>query len=161
MSKVIGYSRTQIAVHWAIALLLVASYLSSDAMKAAWIRLHQGGDAYGNVAAAHVWGGVAVLVLACVRIAVRLGRGAPALPPVGHPLAERVAKLTHIGLYALVVAIPAAGVVAWFLGLDAAGEAHEVLFNLLVALVGLHVAGALYHHFVLKDGLIWRMKRAG
>ena len=30
----------------------------------------------------------------------------------------------------------------------------------LLVLVALHVVGALYHHFVLKDGLINRMRRA-
>jgi cytochrome b561 len=36
-------------------------------------------------------------------------------------------------------------------------EAHEVLSNVLIALVVVHVAAALYHHFVLRDGVLRRM----
>lgn len=161
MSQVTGYSRAQIALHWGILLLLGVSYVSSDKMKAAWGAIHEGRDAFGTTAAAHVWIGVAILVLALARVAIRMTRGAPDLPAGGHPLANLVAKLTHVGLYALLLLIPASGLMAWFGGVDAAGEVHEVLFNLGIALVMLHVAGALYHQFVLKDGLMDRMKRAG
>ncbi len=161
MSKVTGYSRAQIALHWGILLLLGVSYVSSDKMKAAWGAIHEGRDAFGTTAAAHVWVGVAVLVLALVRVAIRLTRGAPDLPAGGHPVANLIAKLTHLGLYALLVLLPVSGLIAWFGGVDAASEVHEVAFNLGIALVILHVVGALYHQFVLKDGLMDRMKRAG
>jgi cytochrome b561 len=36
-------------------------------------------------------------------------------------------------------------------------EAHEILANVLIVLVGLHVAAALYHHLVLRDPVLWRM----
>lgn len=160
MALVNGYSRAQILMHWGVALLLIVSYVSSDAMKAAWFAIHQGRDAYGNTAAAHVWIGAAVLVLGVVRLGVRLGRGAPELPEGGHPLADRLAKLTHLGLYLTVILIPATGIAAWFGGFNLAGEVHEVLFNALIALVALHVAAALYHQYVLKDELIRRMMRA-
>jgi len=161
MSKVTGYSRSQIALHWGVVVLLGVSYVSSDKMKAAWFALHDGRDAFGTTAAAHVWTGVAVLVLAMFRLAIRLRRGAPDLPAGGKPVVDRVAKLTHVALYALLLLVPAAGLLAWFGGFDASGEAHEIMFNLAVALVILHVVGALYHQFVLKDGLMDRMKRAG
>ncbi|WP_347312747.1 cytochrome b [Defluviimonas sp. SAOS-178_SWC] len=161
MSEVKGYSRTQIMLHWGIVLILVTSYISSDAMKSAWFALHQGRDAYGNTAAAHVWGGIAILVLAVLRIAIRGLRGAPGLPKGGHPLLDRAAKLTHFGLYLGLIAIPALGIAAWYGGINLAGEAHEVLFNVLAALAALHVIGAVYHQFVLKDGLMERMKRPG
>lgn len=161
MAKVTGYSRAQIGLHWGMLVLLALSYLSSDKMKAAWYALHQGRDAYGTTAAAHVWIGVAILVLAGVRLAIRLMRGAPDLPAGGHPLADRIARLTHLALYAVLFLIPISGLLAWFGGLDAAGEVHELLFNLGLGLVILHVAGALYHQFVLRDGLMDRMRRAG
>lgn len=161
MSQVTGYSRAQIALHWGILMLLGISYVSSDKMKAAWGAIHEGRDAYGTTAAVHVWVGVAILALALLRVAIRLTRGAPELPAGGHPVANLIAKLTHLGLYAILLLIPASGLMAWFGGIDAAGEVHEVLFNLGIALVVLHVAGAVYHQFVLKDGLMDRMKRAG
>lgn len=161
MAQTDGYSRAQILLHWGIVVLLILSYISSDAMKAAWFAIHQGRDAYGNTAAAHVWIGVAVLVLGVARLGLRRGLGAPDLPAGGHPIADRVAKLTHLGLYLLVILIPASGIGAWFGGVNLSGEVHEVLFNALMALVALHVVGALYHQYVLKDGLIRRMMRAG
>jgi len=36
-------------------------------------------------------------------------------------------------------------------------EIHEMLGNILLAFIGLHVAGALFHYFVLKDGIFERM----
>ncbi len=161
MSEVTGYSRAQIALHWGILLLLGVSYFSSDAMKSAWSAFHNGRDAFGTVAAAHLWVGVAILVLALARVALRLSRGAPALPAGGSKVTDTIAKLTHLGLYAILLLIPTSGLVAWFGAVDLAGEAHEVMFNLGVALVVLHVAGAVYHQFVLKDGLIERMRRPG
>ena len=37
------------------------------------------------------------------------------------------------------------------------GEAHEVMGNLLLAVVGAHVAAALWHHFVQHDSVLRRM----
>ena len=159
MSKVIGYSRVQIGLHWGIVLLLLVNFFTHEAMKSAWYGVHKGIDNYGNTAALHVWVGVTVFVLALARIAIRLTRGAPDLPEGGHPMLDKVAKLTHLALYALILLLPLSGMVAWFGGLDAAGEGHEVMFNLLWVLAGLHVVGAIYHQFVLKDGLMERMKR--
>ena len=34
---------------------------------------------------------------------------------------------------------------------------HELLVNVLFALAGLHVAAALKHQFIDRDGLLWRM----
>ena len=68
-----------------------------------------------------------------------------------------MAKAAHVGLYALMILMPLSGSMAWFGGVDLAAQGHNVL---RIALVAVHVVGALYHHFVLKDGLINRMRRA-
>ena len=36
-------------------------------------------------------------------------------------------------------------------------EVHEMLVKVLFVLVGLHVAAALKHQFIDRDGLLWRM----
>lgn len=161
MSRIKGYSGLQIALHWGVFLLLVASFFSSDAMKSAWRGLFEGRDHYGTVAAAHVWIGVSVLVLATIRLVVRMKRGAPDLPAGGNPVLDRVAKVTHAGLYLLLLLMPVAGIAAWFGRVELAADAHELLFKLGMLLSALHVVGALYHQFVLKDGLMMRMKRPG
>jgi cytochrome b561 len=80
---------------------------------------------------------------------------------VGESVVQRaLAKGTHVGLYALMILMPISGSVAWFGGIDAAAQGHNILKVALLALIALHVAGALWHQFVLKDGLIARMRRA-
>jgi cytochrome b561 len=161
MTEVNGYSRAQIGLHWAIVLLLIVSFVSHEGMQDAWRAFNKGSEDYANVGArVHVWIGVLILGLALVRLVLRLVRGAPALPEGGHPVADMIAKLTHLGLYLLIVIIPAAGLAARFGGIEAAGEVHETLFKVLLALTALHVAGTLVHQYVLNDGLIRRMMRA-
>jgi cytochrome b561 len=36
-------------------------------------------------------------------------------------------------------------------------EVHETTANILILAIGLHVAGALYHHFIRKDSVLVRM----
>jgi cytochrome b561 len=152
-----GYSRLQIGLHWAIALLLVVSFLSHEGMKDAWSAWTRQGTAVGS-GTLHVAVGLAVLALALLRLAVRLWRGAPPRVP-GSAALELAARVVHAMLYALLILIPASGAAAWFLGIDSAAEVHEVLFNLGWMLVALHSAAALFHHYVLRDGLIGRMLR--
>jgi len=40
---------------------------------------------------------------------------------------------------------------------DIAGDIHFALAMLLLGLVVTHVTAALHHHFVMRDGLLWRM----
>ena len=56
--------------------------------------------------------------------------------------------------------MPVSGLVAWFGGVDTAADAHEVMSNLMLFVVGVHVAAALWHQFWLKDHLLLRMMRA-
>jgi cytochrome b561 len=71
-----------------------------------------------------------------------------------------LAKVAHVGLYVLLILMPVCGAVAWFGGVEAAAQGHNVMKVLLLALVVLHVVGALYHQFVLRDGTLARMRRA-
>jgi cytochrome b561 len=154
MAEINGYSRLQIALHWTIMLLIILNYLTSDAMSAAWRALRDGKDAYGITATLHVWVGVTILAV------LRLTRGAPDVPAGTPPLFRRGAHLGHVAIYALLIAVPAAGIAAWFGGIGIAGGAHEVMFNLLFLLVLAHVGAALIHQFVFKDHLIARMMKA-
>ncbi|MDI3337001.1 cytochrome b/b6 domain-containing protein [Defluviimonas aestuarii] len=159
MSKVTGYSRTQIALHWGVLALMIVSYVSEDAMSAAWRAFNRGQEVTPGAHTVHVISGILILVLAAMRLLARWRRGAPAAPDAGHPLMKPAAAVTHWALYALMIVIPLTGIAAWFGGIRDAGEVHEVLFNVLLLLVGLHVVGALYHQFVLKDGLMDRMRK--
>jgi cytochrome b561 len=161
MASPTGYTRTQIALHWIAALLILQQYLFKEAMASAWDALRDGLEtAFDPLVLAHVAGGALVLAFALWRLAIRAGRGAPEI--VGDSaLQRRVATGTHLGLYVLMILMPASGAAAWFGGLEVAAQGHNILKIALLALVALHVAGALWHQFVLKDGLIARMGRAG
>jgi cytochrome b561 len=160
MAAPAGYSRLQIALHWIAAVLIVLQFVLHDSISAAWDAIGKGIEtAFDPLVMAHVVGGMLVLLLAFWRLSIKARRGAPAIP--GDSAVQRaVARLTHVGLMALMVLMPVSGAAAWFGGVEAAAEGHEALKVVLMALVALHVAGALYHQFVLKDGVLDRMRRA-
>ena len=155
-----GYSRLQIALHWGAALLIVQQYLFKDAIAAAWDAAAKGVEtAFNPLVLAHVAGGAMVLIFALWRLTLRARRGVP--PAIEASKVQGIlARITHVGLYALMILMPLSGSMAWFGGVDLAAQGHNVLKIVLLALVALHVLGALYHQFVLKDGLINRMRRA-
>lgn len=156
-----GYSRAQIALHWIVALLIVPQFVLHDAMSEAWDRVEDGLEVtFDPLVAAHVFGGLAVLALVLWRLVLRARRAAPPPPEAEHPALKLVAKAVHGGLYLVALLLPVSGAAAWFGGIEAAAEGHEVLKALLLALVALHVAGALYHQFVLRTNIMDRMKRA-
>jgi cytochrome b561 len=156
-----GYTRLQIALHWIAALLIVQQYLFKDAISAAWEAASKGLEsAFNPLVLAHVAGGGMVLLFALWRVSIRARRGAPDV--AGDSAMQRaLAKAVHLGLYAVMILMPVSGSVAWFGGVEVAAQGHNILKIALLALVALHVGGALYHQFVLKDGLITRMRRAG
>ncbi|WP_413771470.1 cytochrome b [Mesorhizobium sp. PAMC28654] len=126
--------------------------------------------------------GFLLLGLIILRIAWRLGNSAPALPDSVGTLERRTAPLAHLALYAFQLALPLSG---WalvsvsmldipsmpfnlfvmpdlpFAQSDAAESfwtaAHWYLAYAGIALVALHVAAALRHHFQLGDAVLTRM----
>ena len=97
-----------------------------------------------------------VFVCYTTRIALRLSQGAPALIP-GPKLQETVAKVIHGLFYLLLIAAPLTGLAAWFLKIRPAGEVHELMKPVFIVLIVLHIVGALWHKFVLKDATMQRM----
>lgn len=155
----IGYSRLQIALHWLVFALIAQQYLFKDAISAASDRTNDGLEvAFDPLVLAHVAGGALVMVFALWRLTLRARRGVP--PAIeASKLQGIVAKLTHVGLYALMILMPVSGSVAWFGGLEAAAQGHNVMKIILLALVALHLVGALYHQVVLRDDTLARMRR--
>jgi cytochrome b561 len=90
-----------------------------------------------------------------------MARGVPAEAEAGTALTRFAAKVVHLGLYLLMLALPITGLAAWFGGITSAADVHELMKPLLILLIALHVIGALWHQFVLKDNLLARMKRPG
>jgi len=154
------YTRPQIALHWLIVLFLIASYLTSDAMSDAYRAMMRGTVGFEPAIGApiHLAAGMVIFALTLTRLALRALKGAPPVPDSGKPMMEHAARLAHWALYALLILLPVSGVMARFGKLREAGEAHEVMFSLLVGLIALHTVAALFHQYVLKDGLLLRMR---
>ena len=68
-------------------------------------------------------------------------------------------KWGHWALYVVMLLAPMTGLAAWYGGVATAAEVHELFKPVIIVLVAGHVAAALYHQFIRKDGLLLRMKR--
>lgn len=157
-----SYTPAQIALHWVVFLLIAAQFLFEDPISEAWHKVEQGlSVGFQPMVAFHVFGGLLILALVLWRIVLRLTRGVPPLPEMETATMKVAAHAVHASMYALMVLLPVSGALAWFGGVRMGAEVHEVLKTLMLALILLHVAAALFHQFVLKTNLMARMKRAG
>lgn len=159
-----GYTRTQIILHWAIALLILFQYAGSDAISA-FVSLVGITSASSSadipvLARAHVLAGLLTFALMLIRVLMRFTKGAPALPKDESPVVKMAAHATHAILYFALFLMPISGAAAWFGQVELADTVHVTLKFVLLGFVALHVAAALYHQFVLKNGLIKRMMKA-
>lgn len=157
MKTATGYSRLQIALHWLIAILITTAWFTGEGAEAA-MEAVEGGTTPGFVP--HVAIGLAILALVVLRVIVRLGRGAPAAPGAPGSLPVLASDWGHRLIYLLMIAVPLGGISVFFLGLDV-GEIHGLAANILMLVVLGHALMALYHQYVLKDGVLRRMMKAG
>ena len=167
------YSGVAIALHWLMALLILGNFclgLYMADLPLSIQRLH--------LFNYHKWTGATILAIAALRLLWRLThRPPPDLPAPRWQI--RAAHVTHWALYALFFAVPLAGwayssasgfqvVVFGVIPLpdfvskdkalaDSLKELHEILAWVLFSLVALHVAAAMKHTLVDRDGLLRRM----
>jgi cytochrome b561 len=162
MAQAIGFSRGQIALHWGTALLVLGQYVFHDAIVAAFRAAQKGqAAAMTPLVWGHIIGGIAILLLVMMRLQIRAARGVPALPN-GSPIWVVIAsRLGHLVLYGLLFLTPVTGIVAWFGGSGVAGDVHGILRIVLFFVVAAHLAGALFHLLIRRDGVTQRMFRAG
>ncbi|MGY2052111.1 cytochrome b [Methylobacterium sp. JK268] len=168
------YSSVQKLLHWLIAILIfglvpVAIVMTSIGEGPLQDRLFD----------LHKSFGLTVLALVLARILVRASRGAPGLVD-GLPAWQRAAaRASHLALYGLILLVPVLGwagtsaccaPVEWFglvpVTLPISGgmpvgekilNVHVVAAFLLTALVLVHGAAALHHHFARRDPTLRRM----
>jgi cytochrome b561 len=144
-----------------MALMIFFNLLFPDSMNA-WNRTvrHGGIPSVDQIASAnvHAYVGIGILVLAILRVCLRLVQGAPA-EAAAEPKVFRIgAKVAHAALYLLIFLLPLTGMAAYYLGIDVSGELHGgILKAVLWALIAAHVAGALAHQFYWKTDVLRRM----
>lgn len=156
-----GYSSAQVALHWAIVILIILQLLFHDAIEDAFGDRMDGDavraeDELG--AMLHVAVGITILVLAIIRLTLRLRLGAPPVPPQHNRAMRVVARATHVVLYGFIFLQPISGASAWFLGVETPARVHAFLvWYVFAPVVAAHIAGALAEHFVFKTDVLRRM----
>ncbi|MBP6019018.1 MAG: cytochrome b [Burkholderiaceae bacterium] len=169
-----GYSRMAKLMHWLIVLLVLSQFLVAILMpdiKPAMVP--------GLLINLHFSLGVLILVLMAIRGLLRVLHPVPLDMP-GAPTWERwLALTTHRTFYFILLVGPFLGwasasahklsvsVFGMFVLPDlaapkarwalVAGDAHALIMWVLLALIGLHVAGAFYHYFFRHDQVLQRM----
>ena len=160
--------------HWLILALLVVQFAI------AWTMPDIGrGSVPTGLIGWHLSVGVAILAVMIVRLAWRLTHPAPPAPADLAPALATLSRVTHYLLYAVLIVLPILGWAnasarGWAVKLfgvvplpalmakgsalgHSLGDVHATLATVLLAIVALHVAGALYHAVVLKDRTVQRM----
>ena len=169
------YTRTAILLHWLVAILVIGGF----ALGVTMVDIPGLTPTKLRYFSWHKWIGITVLGLTCVRLLWRLSHPAPHYPASMRDWQQGAANLVHWLLYFLIFAIPvsgyfyslAAGVPVVYLGvlplpvlIDPNPEWKPILkqvhywLNLsLLSCVSLHVAGALKHQLIDRDGILKRM----
>ncbi len=172
------YSRTARFLHWLTLALIAVQLPVGLYMSYRGNTLNVWDKVTGALYNGHKLVGVTILLVVLCRLAYRLSHGAPADEPTIEPWQRIASRLNHWGMYVLLICVPVAGYIgiSLFPALDIFGlfslpgivapdkEAaktaflvHGLLVALLVLLIGVHVAAALFHYFIRKDNVLGRM----
>lgn len=161
MAKPQGYSLIQIILHWTIAALVIFQLFVNEGMQHAFSdRLD--GEAMDDLGGAllHMVVGISILVLAAVRLVIRVVRGTPEPYEDTPAILNWLGHATHVLLYGFIFFMPMTGAIAWFLGVEFSAQLHEIGRLVLIPAIGFHVIGALAEHFVFRNDTLKRMLRA-
>ena len=170
------FTPLQRLLHWVMAACILAMLFIGVGMVSTIA------PKYLPLVAVHKSLGIAILVLALIRLVVRLRYGAPPLPADLPAPMKLAARLSHLAFYVLMIAMPLIG---WAM-LSAAAypivvfggvhlpailpqsdrlhsllwSAHFYLAFLFFAMILMHVAAALFHALVRRDGVFEAMAPA-
>ncbi|TDT92514.1 cytochrome b561 [Azorhizobium sp. AG788] len=168
------YGSVAVTIHWLSAIVTVVALLSGfraahaidEATRAELLRTH-------------IPAAIIVLLLTLLRMVWWLLVDQKPQPAAGMPRWQAwSARAVHIGFYVIILGMVASGI--GMLLRSGAGPAvfsempahlpnfhasrasipHGIGARVLLALLATHVGAALYHHFIRRDGLIWRMSYA-
>jgi cytochrome b561 len=163
------FTLMQRLLHWLMAACIIAMLFIGVGM------VSTVGPKYLPLIATHKTLGVALLVLVLIRLALRLHYGAPPLPADLPKPMKFAANLSHLALYGVMIVMPLLGLgMLWAAAypvvlyggiqipslLPESDGLHTLLWNAhfylgfaFFALVLLHLAAALFHALVRRDGV--------
>ena len=161
-------------LHWLMALLIIGMIALGLYME----ELQNSPDKF-RLFGLHKSFGITLLFLVWLRVVWRVINVTPTLPDSLPAFEKGLARLGHLGLYALMFALPLTGwamssaagfpvsVFGWFVMpnlLEANHQmkelfedVHGLLAWVLMAVIGLHVLAALLHHFYYKNDVLRKM----
>jgi cytochrome b561 len=171
------FSAPQRLLHWLMAVCILAMLFIGVGMVATVT------PRYLTLVQIHKPLGIAILLLALIRLVLRFRYGAPPLPAAMPEPMKLAAHLSHVAFYILMIVMPLLG---WAM-LSAASypvvlfggvhlppilplnatlhtvlwDAHHYLAFVFFALILLHVAAALLHALVRRDGVFETMASIG
>jgi cytochrome b561 len=166
------FTPLQRTLHWLMAICILAMLFVGVGMVST-VR-----QDYLSLVSIHKPLGIVILVLALIRVVVRLMYGAPPLPASMPESMKLAAHLSHLAFYLLMIALPLIGwgmlsaadypVVVAGIHLPAIlphsnrlhtllWDAHRILALCFFALIVLHLAAALLHALVRRDGVFRAM----
>lgn len=167
------YHPALVALHWIMAIMILMGLFFGKFLLAGMDNADpQKVQGLGG----HMTIGIALGVLIVLRLIIRSASEKPPHAQTGNPVFDRIGAATHWILYLLVALMVLSGLGTALSGglfpivfgesgarlpenlSDLAPRiVHGIVANLLLLLVLLHVAAALYHQFFLRDGLFRRM----
>jgi cytochrome b561 len=166
------YHPVLVALHWALAFLIIVA-LAGGALRMA--PMANTNPAKLAALRLHMTGGTLILILMSLRLILRRFTLRPPQAKTGRSLLDRLGRFSHIAFYGFVIAMTLSGltmaVQTGVIRLVAGGHppmppdfwafpirtVHYVISRVLMGLVALHLAGVLYHTFILRDHLLRRM----
>jgi len=168
------YSPAAKWLHWLVVLLVLTQFVVSILMPEIGP-----GTVPGTLIDLHLSFGVLILILMVIRVIHRLLHPVPLDMPDSPAWERWSAHATHVALYAILLVGPFLGWASasahklpvtlfgivplpdiaepkarWALS---AGDVHALMMWILLALIALHAAAALYHYFIRHDGVLARM----
>jgi cytochrome b561 len=169
------FDRTSIALHW-LTVFLIASQFST-----AWLREAVDKDSSAAIIllTLHENSGVLIWIIGMIRLIWRHNYAyLPPYPDHMPKIQRTIATLNEYGLYTMLILQPITGLGRvllrgkpfdlFFWKVPAlvepnetvhrlVAEAHELGARALALLIGLHAGAALFHYFILRDGVLQRM----
>lgn len=169
------YGRLSIVLHWITLALLIGVYACIELRE----MYPRGSELREALKMWHFMLGLTVFFLVWVRITARLIGNTPPIVPAAPKWQLMIANIVELVLYGLMIVLPILGWVTLsaegkpipYFGMhlpalvgeseplaERMEELHVTLATVGYFLIGLHVAAALFHHYVRRDNTLERMK---